>query len=59
MSDDKGWVPIPIHISGTTENPRVRPDGGALVAQAGSGLKREASDAAKRAIRGLIPKRQH
>ncbi|HSF14868.1 MAG TPA: hypothetical protein VLK65_04895 [Vicinamibacteria bacterium] len=59
LSDDNGWVPIPIHISGTTENPRVRPDGGALVAQAGSGLKREASDAAKRAIRGLIPKRQH
>ncbi|HXV65352.1 MAG TPA: hypothetical protein VEK15_31950 [Vicinamibacteria bacterium] len=62
LSDDNGWVPIPIHISGTTEDPRVRPDGGALVAQAGSGLKREAkeaaTDAAKRAIRGLIPKQE-
>jgi hypothetical protein len=51
LSDDQGWVPVPISVTGTLEEPRVRPDAQALVAQAGSGLKREATEAATEAAK--------
>jgi hypothetical protein len=54
LSDDQGWIPIPIHISGTKDDPRVRPDGGALMAQAAGGAKREAKEAAIGAVRSRI-----
>ena len=61
LSDDQGWVPIPISVTGTLEEPRVRPDSQALIAQAGSGLKREAKEAATEAaregLRGLLGNR--
>jgi uncharacterized protein involved in outer membrane biogenesis len=56
LADDEGWVPIPIDISGTLQNPRVRPDVKALASQAGRGAKREVTDRATDALRGLIKK---
>jgi hypothetical protein len=56
LTDAEGWIPVPIHISGTTEDPKVRPDGKALAAQAGQGAKREAKEAAASAIRKRLPK---
>ena len=61
LADDQGWVPVPISVTGTLEQPRVRPDTKALIAQAGAGAKREAkeaaTEAAKGAIRGLLGNR--
>ena len=57
LSDDEGWVPIPISVTGTLEDPKVRPDSKALLAQAGSGLKREATEAATDALRGFLRKK--
>ena len=61
LSDDQGWVPVPMSVTGTLEEPRVRPDSQALIAQAGSGLKREAkeaaTEAAKEGFRGLLGNR--
>jgi len=54
LSDDQGWVPVPISVSGTLEEPRVLPDAKALIAQAGSGAKREAKEAATEAARGAV-----
>jgi hypothetical protein len=53
LADAQGWISIPISITGTMEQPRIRPDGGALMAQTKQGIKREAkelaTDAATRA----------
>jgi hypothetical protein len=61
LSDDQGWVPVPMSVTGTLEEPRVRPDSQALIAQAGSGVKREAkeaaTEAAKEGLRGLLGNR--
>jgi hypothetical protein len=46
IADAEGWVSIPIAITGTLEQPHIRPDGGALVAQTKQGIKREAREAA-------------
>jgi uncharacterized protein involved in outer membrane biogenesis len=54
LADDQGWVPVPIKISGTLEEPRVLPDAKALIAQAGSGVKREAKEAATEAAKGAV-----
>jgi hypothetical protein len=50
LADSSGWVAIPLHLSGTLEDPRVRPDGRALVAQAKQGIEREARDRATEAV---------
>lgn len=47
LADDRGWVAIPIKISGTLEEPKVRPDANALLQQAGSGAKRMAKQKAE------------
>ena len=58
LSDDEGWVPVPMTVGGTLEDAKVRPDTGALLAQAGQGAKREAkeavSEAAGDALKGLL-----
>ena len=57
LADDEGWVPVPISVTGTLEDPKVRPDSKALLAQAGEGLKREAKEAAGDALRGFLNKK--
>lgn len=34
LADDEGWVSVPLRVTGTREEPRVRPDAQALLAQA-------------------------
>ncbi len=57
LADDQGWVPVPIDITGTMEDPKVRPDVKALASQAGQGAKREATEKATDALRGLLKKK--
>ncbi len=57
LADDEGWVPVPIHITGTLEDPRVRPDMKALASQAGRGAKREVTEKATDALKGLLKKK--
>jgi uncharacterized protein involved in outer membrane biogenesis len=57
LADDQGWVPIPIDITGTMDNPKVRPDVKALGSQTAKGAKREAAEKATDALRGLIKKK--
>jgi len=58
LADDEGWVMIPMTIQGTKDKPRVRPDSKALLAQAGEGTKRLATEAATDAILGLFKKKK-
>ena len=72
LSDSAGWVPLSLNVSGTLEQPNVRLDTKALLAQAKQGTKREAQEAAHRAaeqakaaakkkageaIQGVLPRR--
>lgn len=50
LADDEGWVPIPMSITGTLEDSKVRPDAKELVAQAGRGAKREVKERATEAV---------
>jgi uncharacterized protein involved in outer membrane biogenesis len=56
LSDAQGWVPIPISVSGTLDEPKVRPDTSALLAQAKTGAKREAKEAAHTAAQNAKEK---
>jgi hypothetical protein len=47
---------VPISISGTLEDPKVRPDTGALMAQAKTGAKREAKEAVQTAAKDAAQK---
>ena len=62
LADDDGWVPVPMTVGGTLEAAKVRPDSGALVAQARQGTKREvkkaATEAAGDALKGLLGRRK-
>ena len=62
LTDDEGWVPIPMTITGTMEQAKVRPDSRALLARAKQGAKREvkkaATEAAGEAIRGLFGRKK-
>jgi hypothetical protein len=58
LADDEGWVPVPITITGTLEDPKVRPDAKALLGQAARGAKREVTEKATDAIRGLLKKKK-
>jgi hypothetical protein len=42
LADSTGWASIPLRISGTLDEPRIRPDAGRLTDQARQGLTREA-----------------
>jgi hypothetical protein len=57
LADEDGWVPVPIHITGTLEDPKARPDVKALASQAGRGVKREATEKATDALKGLLKKK--
>ena len=58
LTDEEGWVMIPMTIQGTQDDPKVRPDSKALLAQAGEGTKRLATEAATDAILGLFKKKK-
>jgi hypothetical protein len=58
MADDQGWVPVPIDITGTLEDPKVRPDVKAMASQAGHGVKREVTEKATDALKGLLKKKK-
>jgi hypothetical protein len=58
MADDQGWVPVPIAITGTLEDPKVRPDAKAMASQAGHGVKREVTEKATDALKGLLKKKK-
>jgi uncharacterized protein involved in outer membrane biogenesis len=59
LADDQGWVPVPIDITGTLEDPKIRPDVKALASQAGQGAKREVEKQATDALRGLLKKKKN
>jgi hypothetical protein len=50
LADDEGWVPVPMTVSGTLEESKVRPDAKELVAQAKRGATREAKKAVKEKV---------
>lgn len=50
LADDEGWVPVPMSITGTLEQSKVRPDAGELMAQASRGAKREVKERATEAV---------
>jgi hypothetical protein len=58
LADDQGWVPVPISVTGTMEDPKVRPDAKALASQAGQGVKREVTEKATDALKGLLKKKK-
>jgi hypothetical protein len=58
MADDQGWVPVPIDVTGTLEDPKVRPDVKAMASQAGQGVKREVTEKATDALKGLLKKKK-
>ncbi|MGH9324996.1 MAG: hypothetical protein ACRD21_02310 [Vicinamibacteria bacterium] len=58
LADDEGWVPVPIDMTGTMEDPTVRPDAKALAAQAAQGAKREIQEKATDALRDLLKKKK-
>jgi len=51
LTDGEGYVLVPLTVTGTQREPVVRPDVGALVAQAGRGV---GAAAARKAGRGLL-----
>jgi hypothetical protein len=51
LTDGEGYVVVPLTVTGTQREPVVRPDVGALVAQAGRGV---GAAAARKAGRGLL-----
>jgi hypothetical protein len=57
LADNEGWVPVPIDITGTLQDPRIRPDVKALASQAGHGVKREVTEKATDALKGLLKKK--
>ncbi len=50
LADDQGWVPIPMAVTGTLDDPKVRPDTKALLAGARSGLASDAKQEAKQKL---------
>lgn len=54
LADAEGWVPIPIDVSGTLQEPRVRPDTRQLASLAGQGAKRELTNRATESLQGLF-----
>jgi uncharacterized protein involved in outer membrane biogenesis len=59
LADDQGWVPIPIDVTGTLEDPKVRPDVKELASQAGRGATREATEKATEALGGLLKRKKN
>jgi hypothetical protein len=59
LTDENGWVMIPIEVTGTQEEPSVRPDSKALLAQAAQGTKRLVQEKAVEGLKGLLRKIQN
>jgi hypothetical protein len=57
LADDEGWVPVPLDVAGTLEDPTVLPDVKELASQAGRGAKRAVAEKATDALRGLLKKK--
>jgi hypothetical protein len=57
LADDQGRVVIPLAVTGTQANPVVRPDVGALMAQAGRGAGRGVLGKAAEGLKGLFRKK--
>lgn len=57
LTDQEGRIAVPLTVRGTQASPVVRPDTGALLAQAGRGLGRSAIEKAARGLEGLFRKR--
>lgn len=61
LTDDEGWVVVPMLVSGTREKPQVRPDVKALVTRARQGTKKlleqMMKEKARDTLEGLIPPR--
>jgi uncharacterized protein involved in outer membrane biogenesis len=57
LADADGRLAVPLTVTGTQENPVVRPDAGALVAQAGRGAARGALGRAAEGLKGLFRRR--
>jgi hypothetical protein len=57
LADNEGWVPVPLTLTGTIEDPKVRPDVGTLASMAAQGARREATATATDALRGLIKRK--
>lgn len=51
LTDEEGYLLLPLVATGTVERPRVAPDGEVLAAAARHGLQREAQDRAGKAVR--------
>jgi uncharacterized protein involved in outer membrane biogenesis len=62
LTDEQGWVPIPMSVAGTMEDPKVRLDTKALLSQAGAGYKRGLSkdleEKASDLLEGLFRKKK-
>jgi uncharacterized protein involved in outer membrane biogenesis len=59
LADDEGWVPVPLDVTGTMQDPKIRPDVKALASQAGRGAKREVTKKATDALRDLLKKKKN
>ena len=59
LADEGGWVMIPVTVTGTRENPKVRPDTSALLALAGQGTKRLVEEKAVEGLKGLLRKKRN
>jgi uncharacterized protein involved in outer membrane biogenesis len=44
LADENGWLTVPVEVTGTLEDSKVRPDVDALVGQAGRGVTRQLKD---------------
>jgi hypothetical protein len=59
LTDESGWIMVPIDVTGTQEEPRVRPDTQTILAQAGQGTKRLVQEKAVEGLKGLLRKKQN
>ncbi|HET8644978.1 MAG TPA: AsmA-like C-terminal region-containing protein [Vicinamibacteria bacterium] len=57
LADAEGQIMVPLTVSGTQSRPIVRPDAGALMAQAGRGLGRSALEKAAQGLKGFFRRR--
>lgn len=57
LTDDKGWVAIPMKVAGTSQKPSVAPDGAALTALARQGTERVVKEKAAGHVKGFLGKK--
>ena len=54
LADEQGWVPVPMTVTGTIDDPKVRPDAKALLSQASKGYKRGLTKDLEEKASGLL-----